>query len=107
MQSQLGKHVCCLLSGLYVIRCCCRQARQASLQAEEDAVAAAADKQQDARRKAAAAAAVASTAAEGAGRKGREAVAAEPAGSQPDSQAPGTDVVAVKGTAFLCLQGRG
>jgi len=85
----------------------CRQGRQASLQAEDSAVAAAADKQQNARPEAAAAAAVASTAAEDAGGRGREAVAAEPAGPQPDSQAPGGDVVAVKGTVpfIVCMAG--
>ncbi|KAL0049611.1 hypothetical protein WJX82_006036 [Trebouxia sp. C0006] len=72
------------------------QARQASLQAEEGAVAAAADKQQDVR-PGAAAAAVASPAAEDASGEGRGALAAEPAGPQPDSQAPDGDVVAVKG----------
>ena len=102
MQSQLGKHVCSRLSGVCTMRCCCRQARQASLQEEEGAVAAAADKQQDVRSEAAAAA-VASTATEDAGGEGREAVAAEPAGSQPDNQATDGDVVAVKGAAFHCL----
>ncbi|KAL0040405.1 hypothetical protein WJX77_006212 [Trebouxia sp. C0004] len=72
------------------------QARQASLQAEERAVAAAADKQQGVCLEAAAAT-VAATAAEDAGGKGREAVAAEPAGPQRVSQASGGDVVAVKG----------
>ena len=102
MQSQLGKHVCSPLSGVCTMRCCCRQARQASLQEEEGAVAAAADKQQDVRSEAAAAA-VASTATEVAGGEGREAVAAEPAGSQPDNQATDGDVVAAKGAAFHCL----
>ena len=60
-------------------------------------MAAAADKQQDVRPEAAAAAAAASTADEDAGDKEREAVAAEPAGPQPDSQAPEGDVVAVEG----------
>ena len=88
------------------MRCCCRQARKASLQAEEGAVAAAADKPQHVRPEAAAAA-VASTAAEDAGGKGREAMAAEPAGPQPDSQAPGGHVVAVKGTMpfIVCKAG--
>jgi len=76
----------------------CRQGRQASLQAEDSAVAAAADKQQNARPEAAAAAAVASAAAEDAG---------GPAGPQPDSQALGGDVVAVKGTVpfIVCMAG--
>ncbi len=70
-------------------------------------MAAAADKQQDVRSEAAAAAGVASTAAEDTGGEGREAVAAEPAGPQPDSQAPDGDVVAVKGTVpfIVCMAG--
>ncbi|KAA6420263.1 MAG: hypothetical protein FRX49_09747 [Trebouxia sp. A1-2] len=72
------------------------QARQASMLAEEGAVAAAAEKQQIVRPEAAAAA-VASTAAKDASGEGGEAVAAGPAGVQPDSPAPGCDVVAVKG----------
>ncbi len=106
MQNQLGKHVYSPSSGLCTMRCCCRQARQASLQAEEGAVAAAADKQQDTCPQAAAAA-VASTAAEDAGGEGRDAVAAEPAGPQPDSQAPGGDGVAAKGRVpTIVCQGR-
>jgi len=69
-------------------------------------VAAAADKQQDVRPEAAAAA-VASTAAEDASGEGRGALAAEPAGPQPDSQAPDGDVVAVKGLvpSVVCTAG--
>lgn len=74
--------------------------------AEEGAVAAAAEKQQIVRPEAAAAA-VASTAAKDASGEGGEAVAAGPAGVQPDSPAPGCDVVAVKGTVpfIVCKAG--
>lgn len=69
-------------------------------------MAAAADKQQDVRPEAAAAA-VASPAAEDASGEGRGALAAEPAGPQPDSQAPDGDVVAVKGLvpSVVCTAG--